>query len=206
MAACMQRRNGACLSCLHPLGGGRHLVAAGAILFPRLAVWSGRLFQMTLLCAFWVLAGCKMDDEASARALTAQMTHPGKLIHFESRQTCTAAVYQAVGGEAKFNVPITDRALIALKHAANRTAIAFDNIEISPNEFTSLAASKGAPAAMRLIAAGTAALKCMPEDVQAIYFATLLTPEATTIVDLKNSALVILDRVTGYLYLVRGDL
>ncbi len=165
-----------------------------------------RCVRAVLIVSVVALAGCKMDDVDTAHALVTEMAHPGKLIHFASGQTCTAAVYQARAGEAKFNVPITDSARVALKHAEAKNAIAFDNSEISPNDFTSQAASDKAPAAMRLIAAGTAALKCMPDEMQALYFAALTTPTSVIVIDMKNTALAIVDRMTGYLFLVRGDL
>lgn len=153
-----------------------------------------------------LLGACEMDSEDSARDLTLEMTHPGNLVYFESRQTCTAAVYQAIDGETKFNVPITDMADDALDKANRRIAIAFDDPDTSPNDFTRYAASNRAPASMRIVAAGTAALKCMPDDVQAAYFAALTTPSSVTVIDMKQSALVIVDRMTGHIFTVRGDL
>lgn len=153
-----------------------------------------------------VLSGCVMDSEDTVRQLTARVTHPGNLVYFESRQTCTAAVYQAKNGEATFNVPITRSADDALDMADKRIAVAFDDPETSPNDFTRYAASNRAPASMRIVAAGTAALKCMPDDVQVAYFAALTAPGSVTVIDLAQSSLVIVDRMTGHIFTVRGDL
>lgn len=170
--------------------------------------WGQYTLRRLALCGgiCWALSGCKMDEPDSARWLASQLAYPGSEIYFKSKHNCTAAVYFAAGSETKFKVQVTDNVDIALGYIEAVHSVALDNDDVSPNDFTSYASTQRAPGAMRTIAAGTAAIRCMPEEIQAHYMAALLRAETVTIVDLENSALVLLDRVAAKLFLVRGGL
>lgn len=155
--------------------------------------------------AFLGLAGCAMDEEAEVRAQAETWAALGDTIYFESKWTCTAAVFAVEETRIRSFITKVRKVDRGLRLTGEGETVAFDVDGLSPTEVSEAVMSADLPKGLSVLNSGVAAKDCMEGTVPAAYLSALNDPQAVLIFAPENKAMAVLDRRNKRLFYARGN-
>ncbi len=157
------------------------------------------------LAAILALSGCAMDDEAQFREIVASWLDVGEQQFFESKFSCTAAIYTATTDEIDPSVTLASSIEEGVEVMEADEVIAFDDTSRSPNDVIDAVDAEHIGMAPAMIAAGISGKQCMPENFRKAFLSASADAGSILVVDQDNTLMAILDRANLRVYAVRGD-
>ncbi|KUF12032.1 hypothetical protein AVJ23_05510 [Pseudoponticoccus marisrubri] len=156
-----------------------------------------------------LLAGCALDREDAVREELRRWLLLAETRHFTSKPSCTAAVFALVSASVKMaGGPRRVRNFTEARLLIGQgRAVLFDMPGRSPSEISSGLMARDLAAGLGLLSSGVGpSLACMEQDaIRAGFHAVLTSPQAVTIYDPPNNALILVDPTRRLALFLRGN-
>lgn len=141
-----------------------------------------------------LLLSCTQDSEAAVRARLGALVALGDTLHFDSRSTCTAGMFDAAGVTPKSPVRLVRSGREAWDLARRGQVIGFDIEGWSPSDISARLREVDREMGIGVVLAGVGARGCLTAEVETAYVAALKSLETLMIWDGEARTLVLLDR------------
>lgn len=151
------------------------------------------------------LAGCAMDGEDEVRAQAETWAALGDTIYFESKWTCTAAVFALEETRIRSFITKVRKVDRGLRLVGEGDTVAFAIDGLTPNGVSEAVMSADLPKGISVLTSGVSARDCMEGTVPSAYLSALNDPQAILIFAPENKAMAVLDRRNKRLFYARGD-
>lgn len=153
-----------------------------------------------------LLSGCNLHRETALRAALEQYFTLGDTLSFQSRLTCTAAVFRAAQNEVMGDMPLAGSSVQAQNLFRDAGKAAVRAADKTPHELTDemLTTEDGAFGRQALAAAALVG-KCLSETDSQDFHRALTRPGAVLAYDMDVGGVMILDPVERKLFFAAGD-
>lgn len=160
---------------------------------------------LALACLMVLLAACRLDAPEAARAAVARWLYPAEQLYFESRRSCTVAVFRLGPGGLRGGVARVTDLERALWHVGRGRAVLIDLPGQSPDAVSRRLMSRDLAAGLGLLSSALGPRDCMTERIEAGVRLVLQTQAALTIYDPAGNALILYDPGRRLAVFLRGN-
>lgn len=153
-----------------------------------------------------LLTGCNLHGEADLRTSLGQYFTLGDTLSFDSKMTCTAAVFRAALNDVKPEMPLATSSVEAqeLFRGSGKAALRADGQ--TPHDLTNeMLATEDGMFGRQALAAAALVGKCLSETDSKDFHRALTRPGATIAYDTGVGGVMILDPVERKLFFAAGD-
>lgn len=152
-----------------------------------------------------VAAACALDAEEEVRAQAETWAALGDTAYFESKWTCTAAVFAVEEPRIRSFITKVRSVERGLRLLGEGETVAFAVDGLSPTQVSEAVMSADLPKGISVLNSGVSARDCMEGTVPAAYLAALNDPQSILIFAPENKAMAVLDRRNLRLFYARGN-
>lgn len=161
--------------------------------------------RLGLSAAICVLSACTPDTEDAFRDEVETWLSLADTVYFNATRACTAAIFETRSGQWTWAVADAQSWTQAQMAMAENRAVAFENISLTPSDFTGIVMDEEPDLGNRIISAGLAVRDCMDEEARAEYHAALTERDATLLFDPASETVGVLRADRRRLFIGRGE-
>lgn len=165
-----------------------------------------RVAPIALASLIGVLPACDLHGEVALRAGLEQYFALGDTLSFESRMTCTAAIFRAATNDVKPDMPMAAHPELAQALYGTHGKAAIQIYGRSPHELTdAMLASSDSRFGKQALAAAAQVMKCLTDGDSKDFRRALTRPSAVLAYDSELDGVIVLDPVERKLFFAAGD-
>lgn len=155
--------------------------------------------------AFCLVAACTPDTEAGFREEVEVWLALADTVYFNATRVCTAAIFETRSGQWTWAVADAQSWTQAQMAMAENRAVAFENISLTPSDFTGIVMDEEPDLGNRIISAGLAVRDCMDAEARQAYLSALRQLDATLLYDPATQTVGVLRADRRVLFIGRGE-